>query len=38
MPPWRVEGFLKAFPKARVIVQTWASSVEEAEKMLRALH
>jgi len=38
MPSWRVEGFLKAFPKANVIVQTWVSSVEEAEKMLKALH
>lgn len=36
MPPWRVEAFLKAFPKAKVIIQTWASSIDEAERMLRA--
>jgi 5-methyltetrahydrofolate--homocysteine methyltransferase len=38
MPPWRVEGFVRAFPRARVIVQTWAGSVEEAKKMLELLH
>ncbi len=34
MPPWRVEGFLKAFPEGRIIVQTWAPSAGEAERLL----
>ncbi|MEM1847532.1 MAG: hypothetical protein QW518_02045 [Thermofilaceae archaeon] len=35
MPPWRVEGFVKAFPRARVIVQTWAPTLREAERLLK---
>lgn len=35
MPPWRVRGFLKAFPRGRVIIQTWASSVNEAGELLK---
>lgn len=35
MPPWRVEGFIKAFPRSRVLIQTWASSIEEAERLIK---
>jgi len=34
MLPWRVEGFVKAFARARVIIQTWGPSVSEAERLV----
>lgn len=38
MPPWRVEGFVEAFPRARMIIQTWALKVQEAERLLKFSH
>lgn len=34
LPPWRVKGFIKAFPNARVMIQTWVSSSDQARELL----